>query len=180
VPLPQRTFPAITRLPDWQMGLTWLHRNTRAMLSARKSKRDVNGANITGVNFTASAAPVAPSITRSQQARLSRRGRPLPSAWPLQHCSLSYQWNKNGVAIPESLPPATHPSHDELDKAAQVYGSRQQHAGSVTSNVAILSVMRLPWPLRSRRSQAAKRLQQARPLPSAWPLQALLAHLSVE
>jgi len=102
----------------------------------------VNGANITGVNFTASAAPVAPSITAQPASQTVTAGQTASfSVAATGTAPLSYQWNKNGVAIPGVTSSSyTTPATTTSDNGTQLTVLVSNTAGSVTSNVAILSV----------------------------------------
>jgi len=106
----------------------------------------VNGANITGVNFTASAAPVAPSITAQPASQTVTAGQTASfSVAATGTAPLSYQWNKNGVAIPGATSSSyTTPATTSSDNGAQFTVLVSNATGSVTSNAATLTVSAAP------------------------------------
>src|SRR6266481_4442318 len=60
----------------------------------------VNGANVAGVDFTASAAPVVPTITTPPANQTVTAGQTATfTVVAAGTAPLSYQWNKNGTAI---------------------------------------------------------------------------------
>src|SRR5258707_946018 len=106
----------------------------------------VNGANITGVNFTASAAPVAPSITAQPASQTVTAGQTASfSVAATGTAPLSYQWRKNGVAISgATLSSYTTAATASSDNGAQFIAVVSNTAGSATSSAATLTVNAAP------------------------------------
>ena len=102
----------------------------------------VNGANITGVNFTANAAPVAPAITTQPTNQTVTAGQTATFAVVASGTApLSYQWNKNGTAISGATSSSyTTPATTSSDNGAQFTVVVTNTAGSVTSSPATLTV----------------------------------------
>ena len=102
----------------------------------------VNGANVTGVNFTGNAAPVAPSITTQPASQSVTAGQTASfSVAATGTAPLNYQWNKNGAAISG----ATSSSYTTTPTASSDNGALftvvvSNTVGSVTSSVATLTV----------------------------------------
>jgi hypothetical protein len=106
----------------------------------------VNGANITGVNFTANAAPVAPSITAQPASQTVTAGQTASfSVAATGTAPLSYQWQKNGTAISGATSTSyTTPATTSSDNGAQFTVVVSNTAGSVTGNSATLTVNAAP------------------------------------
>jgi hypothetical protein len=106
----------------------------------------VNGANITGVNFTATAAPVAPSITTQPASQTVTAGQTASfSVAATGTAPLTYQWQKNSVAISGATSSNyTTPATISSDNGAQFTVVVTNTAGSVTSNAAALTVSATP------------------------------------
>src|SRR6266436_249797 len=67
----------------------------------------VDGANVTGVNFTANAAPVAPTITTQPASQTVTAGQNASfSVTATGTAPLTFQWQKNGVAISGATSPS--------------------------------------------------------------------------
>ena len=106
----------------------------------------VNGANVSGVNFTANAAPVAPSITAEPASQTVMAGQTASfSVAASGTAPLSYQWKKNGVAISgATFTSYTTPTTTSSDNGAQFTVTVSNTAGSVTSSAATLTVSAAP------------------------------------
>ena len=106
----------------------------------------VNGANVTGVNFTATAAPVAPSITTQPASQTVTAGQTAPfSVAATGTAPLTYQWQKNSVAITGATSSSyTTPVTASSDNGAQFTVVVTNTAGSATSSAAILTVNAAP------------------------------------
>jgi len=106
----------------------------------------VNGANVTGLNFTASAAPVAPSITTQPASQTVTAGQTGSfSVAATGTAPFTYQWQKNGVAISGATSSSyTTPATTTSDNGAQFAVVVSNTAGSVTSSAAILTVNAAP------------------------------------
>ena len=106
----------------------------------------VNGANITGVNFTANAAPVAPAITTQPTNQTVTAGQTATFAVVASGTApLSYQWNKNGTAVSGATSSSyTTPATTSSDNGAQLTVVVTNTAGSATSSAATLTVNAAP------------------------------------
>src|SRR5713226_3138188 len=102
----------------------------------------VNGANVSGVNFTASGASVAPTITTQPASQAVTAGQSASfSVAATGTAPLSYQWQKNNVAITGATSSGyTTPSTTSSDNGAQFTVVVSNTAGSVTSSAATLTV----------------------------------------
>jgi len=102
----------------------------------------VNGANVAGMNFTANAAPVAPTITTPPANQTVTAGQTATFTVVAGGTApLSYQWQKNGVNITG----ATGASYTTLATTTADSGSTfrvvvTNTAGTVTSAAATLTV----------------------------------------
>ncbi len=102
----------------------------------------VNGANVTGVNFTANAAPVAPTITTAPANQTVTAGQTASFTVVAGGTApLSYQWQKNGANIAG----ATAASYTTAATTTSDSGSTfrvvvTNTAGTVTSAAATLTV----------------------------------------
>ncbi len=100
----------------------------------------VNGGNVIGVNFTANATPVAPTITTQPTGQTASFSVAASGTAPL-----GYQWQKNSVAISgATLSSYTTPATTSSDNGAQFTVMVSNTAGSVTSSAAILTVNAAP------------------------------------
>src|SRR5467141_2725551 len=124
----------------------------------------VNGANVTGVNFMANAAPVAPTITTQPASQTVTAGQNASfSVTATGTAPLTFQWQKNGVAIGGATSPTyTTPASITTQPVSQTSSSYStppttssdngalfpvlvsNTAGSVTSNPATLTVNAAP------------------------------------
>jgi hypothetical protein len=124
----------------------------------------VNGANVTGVNFTANAAPVAPTITTQPASQTVTAGQNASfSVTATGTAPLTFQWQKYGVAISGATSPSyttpasittqpvsqtsssyTTPATTSSDNGALFTVVVSNTAGSVTSNPATLTVNAAP------------------------------------
>jgi hypothetical protein len=106
----------------------------------------VNGASVTGVNFTATAAPVAPSITTQPASQTVTTGQTASfSVAATGTAPFTYQWQKNSVAISGATSSSyTTPATTTSDNGAQFAVVISNTAGSVTSSAAILTVNAAP------------------------------------
>ena len=106
----------------------------------------VNGANVSGVNFTANAAPVAPSITAQPASQTVTAGQTASfSVAATGTAPLNYQWQKNGTAISGATSSSyTTPTTTSSDNGEQFTVVVSNTAGSVTINAATLTVNAAP------------------------------------
>jgi hypothetical protein len=102
----------------------------------------VNGANVTGVNFTDNAAPVAPTITTQPGNQTVTAGQTASfSVAATGTAPLSYQWNRSGTAISGATSSTyTTPATTSSDNGAQFTVLVSNTTGSVISNAAALTV----------------------------------------
>jgi hypothetical protein len=108
----------------------------------------VNGTNVTGVNFTDNAAPVAPTITAQPANQTVTAGQTASSTVVAAGTApLSYQWQKNGAniagATSASYTTAATTTSDSGSTFAVVVSNT---AGTVTSAAATLTVNPAPAP----------------------------------
>src|SRR5882672_8743979 len=102
----------------------------------------VNGANVTGINFTANAVPVAPTITTQPANQTVTAGQTASFTVVAGGTApLSYQWQKNGA----NLAGATAASYTAAAATTSDSGSTfavvvTNTAGTVTSAAATLTV----------------------------------------
>jgi len=106
----------------------------------------VSGANVTGVNFTANATPVAPAITTQPASQTVTAGQTAPfSVAATGTAPLSYQWQKNSVPVTGATSPSyTTAATTSSDNAVQFAVVVSNTAGSATSIGAILTVNAVP------------------------------------
>src|SRR4029077_16564227 len=106
----------------------------------------VNGANVAGVNFTASAAPVAPTITTQPGNQTVTAGATATSAGVAGGTApLGYQWQKNGVNISGATAASyTTPVTTTSDSGSTFAVVVTNTAGTVTSAAATLTVNAAP------------------------------------
>ena len=108
----------------------------------------VNGANVTGVNFTDNAAPVAPAITTQPTSQTVTAGQTATfTVVAAGTAPLSYQWQKNGANIAG----ASSASYTTPGTSAPNSGSTfdvvvSNTVGTVTSAAATLTVNPAPAP----------------------------------
>src|SRR6266404_5609073 len=114
-------------------GYTFTPANQNVTLSA---------ANMTGVNFSASASAVAPAITTQPVNQTVTAGQTATfSVAASGTAPLSYQWQKNGAAISGATSSSyTTPATTSSDSGAQFTVVVSNSAGSVTGNAATLTV----------------------------------------
>jgi len=111
--------------------------------SPASQSANINGANITGLNFVANAAAaVAPTITTQPANQTVTAGQTTTfTVVATGTATLSYQWQKNGVNIAgASLASYTTPATSTSDSGAQLTAMVSNTAGSVTSGPATLTV----------------------------------------
>ena len=108
----------------------------------------VNGANVTGVNFTDSAAPVAPTITTQPANQTVTAGQTATfTVLAAGTAPLGYQWQKNSVNIAgATLASYTTPATTTADSGASFAVVVSNTAGTVTSSAATLTVNPAPAP----------------------------------
>ena len=106
----------------------------------------VNGTNVSGVNFTATAAPVMPTITTQPASQTVTAGQAASfSVAATGTAPLSYQWNRNGAVISGATSSSyTTPVTTSSDNGAQFTVVVTNVAGSATSNAATLTVTAAP------------------------------------
>src|SRR6202040_3778808 len=102
----------------------------------------VNGANVTGVNFTDNATAVVPTITTQPVNQTVTAGQTATfSVIAGGTAPLSYQWQKNGVNIAGATASSyTTPATATTDSGATFDVVVSKTAGSVWSNAATLTV----------------------------------------
>ena len=102
----------------------------------------VNGANVTGVNFTDSPAAVAPTITTQPVNQTVTAGQTATFTIVAAGAApLSYQWQKNGVNIAGAAAASyTTPATTTADSGASFDVVVSNTAGTVTSTAATLTV----------------------------------------
>jgi Phosphoesterase family/Putative Ig domain/Abnormal spindle-like microcephaly-assoc'd, ASPM-SPD-2-Hydin/Immunoglobulin domain len=102
----------------------------------------VNGANVTGVSFTDTAASVAPAITTQPTNQTVTAGQ--TATFPVVASGtapLSYQWQRNGVNISGATAASyTTPATTTADSGATFRVVVSTTAGTVTSAAATLTV----------------------------------------
>jgi len=102
----------------------------------------VNGANVTGVNFTATAAAVAPTITTQPVNQAVTAGQTATFAVvAIGTAPLSYQWQKNGANIAGATSASyTTPATTTSDSGSTFAVVVSNTTGTVTSSAATLTV----------------------------------------
>src|SRR5712692_2666094 len=101
----------------------------------------VNGADVTGVNFTGNAAPVAPSITTQPASQSVTAGQTASfSVAATGTVPLSYQWQKNGANIAGATAASYTTSATTADNGSTFAVVVTNTAGTVTSSAATLTV----------------------------------------
>jgi len=102
----------------------------------------VNGTNITGVNFTANAAAVAPTISTQPGNQTVTSGQTATfTVVATGTAPLSYQWQKNGASIAGATATSyTTPATTTADSGATFRVVVSNTAGSITSSAATLTV----------------------------------------
>src|SRR5882724_5621591 len=127
-------------LPNGSYQVTPTH--TGYAFTPGSQSTTVNGANVTGVNFTANAVPVAPTITTQPANQTVMAGQTATFAVvAVGTAPLSHQWQKNGANIAG----ATAASYTTLATTTADSGSTfaavvTNTAGTVTSTAATLTV----------------------------------------
>src|SRR5467141_1490918 len=102
----------------------------------------VSGTNVTGVNFTDSAAAVAPTITTQPGNQIATAGQTATfTVVATGTAPLSYQWRKSGVNIAGAAAASyTTPATTTADSGANFDVVVSNTAGTVTSVAATLTV----------------------------------------
>src|SRR5467141_3701908 len=102
----------------------------------------VSGTNVTGVNFTDSAAAVAPTITTQPGNQIATAGQTATfTVVATGTAPLSYQWRKSGVNIAGATAASyTTPATTTADSGANFDVVVSNTAGTVTSVAATLTV----------------------------------------
>jgi len=102
----------------------------------------VNGANVTGVNFTDNAAAVAPTITAQPGNQTVTAGQAAAfTVVAAGTAPMSYQWQKSGVNIAGAISASyTTPATTTADSGASFDVVVSNTAGTVTSAAATLTV----------------------------------------
>src|SRR5712692_5718165 len=95
--------------------------NTGYIFTPASQNATVSTGNVTGVNFTANAAAVAPTITTQPASQAVTAGQNASfSVAATGTAPLSYQWNKNGTAISGATSSSyTTPATTSSDNGAQ-------------------------------------------------------------
>jgi hypothetical protein len=98
--------------------------------------------NITGLNFTASTTATGPTITTQPANQTVTAGQTATFTVVASGTApLSYQWQKNGVAIPGAASSSyTTPATTSADSGSTFAAVVSNSAGTVTSNSATLTV----------------------------------------
>ncbi|MGB7844492.1 MAG: hypothetical protein WBL63_02675, partial [Candidatus Acidiferrum sp.] len=102
----------------------------------------VNGANVTGANFTANSSLAAPTITTQPANQTATAGQTATFAVVANGTApLSYQWQKNGVNVAGAAASSyTTPATAISDSGSTFQAVVSNSAGTVTSAVATLTV----------------------------------------
>src|SRR6266436_8181468 len=102
----------------------------------------VNGANVTGVNFTDTAASAAPTITTQPTNQTATAGQTATfTVVATGTAPLTYQWQKNGVNVSGATAASyTTPATTTADSGATFRVVVSNTAGTVTSAAATLTV----------------------------------------
>ena len=102
----------------------------------------VNGANVTGVNFTDTPASAAPTITTQPVSQTVTAGQTAAfTVAATGTAPLNYQWSKNGARVSGATSSTyTTPTTTSSDNGAQFTVVVSNGAGSITSNAATLTV----------------------------------------
>ena len=102
----------------------------------------VNGANVTGVNFSANGVPVAPTITTQPANQAVVVGQMATfTVMAAGTAPLSYQWQKNGASLAGATASSyTTPATATTDNGSTFDVVVSNTAGTVTSNAATLTV----------------------------------------
>jgi Transmembrane protein 131-like N-terminal len=108
----------------------------------------VNGANVTGVNFTDNAVPVAPTITAQPTSQTVTAGQTATfTVVAAGTAPLSYRWQKNGANIAgASSASYTTPVTTITDSGSTFDVVVSNTVGTVTSAAATLTVNATPTP----------------------------------
>src|SRR6267142_56183 len=102
----------------------------------------VNGANVTGVNFSANGVPVAPTITTQPANQAVVVGQMATfTVMAAGTAPLSYQWQKNGASLAGATASSyTTPATATTDNGSTFDVVVSNTAGTVTSNAATVTV----------------------------------------
>src|SRR2546427_2250958 len=106
----------------------------------------VNGANVSGMNFTANAAPVVPTITTQPGNQTVTAGQTATfTVVAAGTAPLRYQWQKNGASIAGATASSyTTPVTTTSDSGSTFAVVVSNSAGTVTSALATLTVSAAP------------------------------------
>ena len=106
----------------------------------------VNGANVSGMNFTANAAPVVPTITTQPGNQTVTAGQTATfTVVAAGTAPLAYQWQKNGVNIAGATASSyTTPATTTSDSGSTFRAVVTNTAGTATSGAATLTVNPAP------------------------------------
>src|SRR2546425_601569 len=106
----------------------------------------VNGANVSGMNFTANAAPVVPTITTQPGNQTVTAGQTATfTVVAAGTAPLAYQWQKNGASIAGATASSyTTPVTTTSDSGSTFAVVVSNSAGTVTSALATLTVSAAP------------------------------------
>jgi len=131
-------------LPNGSYQVTPTH--TGYAFTPGSQSTTVNGANVTGVNFTANAVPVAPTITMQPVNQTVTAGQTASFTVVAGGTApLSYQWQKNGANIAGATAANyTTPATTTSDSGSTFDVVVTNAAGTVTSSAATLTVNPAP------------------------------------
>ncbi|HET8925075.1 MAG TPA: choice-of-anchor D domain-containing protein [Candidatus Acidoferrum sp.] len=135
---------ALTGLPNGTYGITPSHSGFKFTPSSQSMT--VNGANVTGVQFTVSATSTAPTITTQPVNQTVTAGQTATFTVVAGGTApLSYQWQKNGVNISGATASSyTTPVTATTDSGSTFQAVVTNTAGTVTSSAATLTVNAAP------------------------------------
>src|SRR5229473_6278085 len=135
---------AFTGLPNGPYMIAPSH--TGYAFSPGNQTATVNGIDVTGVNFTATATAIAPTITTPPANQTVTAGQTASfSVVAAGTAPLSYQWRKNGVNIAGATSSSyTTPATTTSDSGSTFAVAVSNTAGTVTSSAATLTVNPAP------------------------------------
>ncbi len=127
-------------LPNGKYGVAPSHAGYTFTPSSQNTT--LNGANVTGVNFIASAAAVAPAITTQPANQTVTAGQTVTfTVVATGTAPLGYQWQKNGVSMVGATSNSyTTPATTTSDSGSTFAVVVNNMAGTVTSAAATLTV----------------------------------------
>src|SRR5712671_1889579 len=116
--------------------------HTGYMFTPSSQNATVNGSNVSGMNFTASASTGAPTITAQPASQTVTTGQAAGfTVVATGTAPLSYQWQKNGVSIGGATSASyTTPATTTSDNGATFRVVVSNTAGTATSGAATLTV----------------------------------------